>query len=111
MGTAPHIWVDEVLSVSRRIQSNRIQETKRQRLSAVTSAVEAIFSNNGGYLTDRTESQVPAKQLCLAGFRVGNRLTRNEQVGGSSPLVSSSRFLRFAGKTQSRSTDSARVPG
>ena len=53
------------------------------------SAVEAMSADMGGYSTDRAESYVPAKQPFLAGFRVGNRLTRNEQVGGSSSLVGS----------------------
>ena len=47
-----------------------------------------------GYLTDTLELETAAKQLFLAGYRVGNRLTCNEQVSGSSPLVGSLFYLQ-----------------
>ena len=67
-------------------------------LSAVASAVEAICGDNCRYLVDVLELQMPAKQPFQAGYGVGNRLTRNEQVSGSSPLVGSPFLGRCAEK-------------
>ena len=59
------------------------------------SAVEAIYDGVDRYLAERACQQLPANRPSFAMFRVGNELTRNEQVSGSSPLVGSPQSVQI----------------
>jgi hypothetical protein len=50
------IGIDDDLTATKAVQHSRIQETTRQQLSAVASAVEATLSDTGGYSADRADS-------------------------------------------------------